>query len=535
MNRPGKLCMCCMNAVPQDSKECPSCGFNGMQKNPGVYLQIGHRIAGRYVVGGVFSSDSESVTYNGFDISSSKKVLICEYLPAHGCYRAEDGCSLLPKSGAEQHYKSALADFKNLYFALSLIDGEPSLIDVLDYFEANNTAYAVQEYFHGVALKDFLRMGGGAIRYDQCESIMAPVFSAVEALHSKGIIHGGISPSTVFINRNGDVKLAGYATPSVRTKGTEVASKLFVGYAAPEQYGASSPKTTATDVYALAAVVYRCLTGITPQESEHRRSYDTLQPAVEYDPTVPAHVSRALELAMLLNEAERVQTVSDLRDLLNNAEAERRLEIEEANAVVEDEYDEEEEEYEEVEIDREERSENMVRVVMFVAIAFFCISLVAFAINALLPSPDKSPVKPGNAETQMFVPDYVGKVFSQALIVDSDYVYEIVYEASDTAQPNEVVRQYPLKGANYEKGDVITLYVNRYQEVGMVKLIGLSMDEALDALEKAGIKNFRLEQKQSTDAQTDEVIAQSVKAGERYNIYSDELVITVAIKIEEAE
>jgi len=172
---------------------------------------------------------------------------------------------------------------------------------------------------------------------------------------------------------------------------------------------------------------------------------------------------------------------------------------------------------------------------MFAAIAFFCISLVAFAINALLPSPSKVPDNPGNAETQMFVPDYVGEVFSQSLIVDSDYVYEIVYESSETAAPNEVVRQYPLKGANYEKGDVITLYINLYQEVGMVKLIGLSLDEALDALEKAGVNNYRVQQKQTPDAENDEVIDQSVKAGERYNIFSGELIITVAIKTEEPE
>ncbi len=531
-----------MNSVSSDARECPICGFNGTQHNPENCLAIGCRIAGRYVVGGLYDSDGDTISYNGYDMSTSEKVTVREFFPLNGCYRAEDGVSLMPKVGAEQHYKNALTGFCNMFYAISLADNQGSLLAVNDFFKANNTAYAIIESFDGVPLIDFLKMNGGAIRYDQCLQIIEPLVEAVSALHEKNIIHRGISPYTVFINRNGDVKLGGYATASVRSKGLDSLNKLFAGYSAPEQYQSSYPKSKATDVYGLAATVYRCLTGLTPQEADHRRSYDNLQPAVETDPTIPLHVSRALDLALLVNDTERIQTVGEFYSLLENQQYTAKPDLSESEPV----YDEEDEtDYEEEYDDNyyedddddyvEDRRTRLSRFVMFTAVGLFLISLVAFVIYACLPKngADGDGSSEGSGVT-LTVPDYTGQTLDGEIFVGSEFLYEIVNEQTAGALDNQVIRQYPIAGTSVSKGDTITLYVNRVRVISMVNLMGLDMNACVEMMKGLGVLDYRFEQDENSDAEEGEVIGQSVAAGEPFNIYADQLVITIAFNADTA-
>ncbi|MDO4566671.1 MAG: protein kinase, partial [Oscillospiraceae bacterium] len=230
-----KLCMSCMRAVPAGSGECPHCSYNGSQRNPSVCLPIGCRLAGKYVVGRRLEDDGSSVSYIAYDISKKTPVELREFLPHGGCQREDH--LLQAKPGAELHYKTALMDFCELYRSLLKISELPSLIPVLDFFEANGTAYAVFERFEGgISLKKFLSMSGGSLPFDKCFKLLGPVLDALEAIHSVNLIHRGVSPETIFVNRNGDVKLGGFATSSVRTKDAELKSKMQSGYSAPEQY-----------------------------------------------------------------------------------------------------------------------------------------------------------------------------------------------------------------------------------------------------------------------------------------------------------
>ncbi|MEG1017844.1 MAG: hypothetical protein RSE36_08535, partial [Oscillospiraceae bacterium] len=69
-----KLCMSCMNAVPDDAARCPTCGYNGSQRNPEICLPIGFRLSGRYVIGKMKDADGDSISYIAYDTSMSKNV-----------------------------------------------------------------------------------------------------------------------------------------------------------------------------------------------------------------------------------------------------------------------------------------------------------------------------------------------------------------------------------------------------------------------------------------------------------------------------
>ncbi|MEG2525460.1 MAG: protein kinase, partial [Oscillospiraceae bacterium] len=319
MSNEHKLCMSCMNVVPAGASACPKCGYNGTQRNPALCLPIGYRLAHRYVVGRKLNDNGDSVRYVAYDCVEKAVVELCEFLPRNGCMRGPDDFVLHPKYGAELHYKTALVDFCELYRNLRKLKNERSLVNTLDFLEANGTAYAVLERFeNGVTLKEFLSLSGGTIAFEKCMTLLSPVLDAIDAIHSVNLIHRGVSPDTIYVNRNGDVKLGGFATSSVRTKDTEVAAKMQSGYSAPEQYSTTSWQNTQTDVYGIAATFYRCLTGTTPQDAEQRKSYDTLEAPIALNNAIPQYASRAIMLAMLVNMNERTRTAKDFKDMFND-------------------------------------------------------------------------------------------------------------------------------------------------------------------------------------------------------------------------
>ncbi|MBQ9899225.1 MAG: PASTA domain-containing protein, partial [Ruminococcus sp.] len=88
----------------------------------------------------------------------------------------------------------------------------------------------------------------------------------------------------------------------------------FKGYAAPEQYSASSSSRQGswTDVYAVCALIYRALTGCMPVDSLSRMKHDDLLEPAKLDSKIPAHISRVIMDGMNLNGRDRIQTITEL-------------------------------------------------------------------------------------------------------------------------------------------------------------------------------------------------------------------------------
>ena len=97
-----------------------------------------------------------------------------------------------------------------------------------------------------------------------------------------------------------------------RTARSELVAQLFAGYAAPEQYTSSAWQGNYTDVYAIAATIYRTLTGTMPVEAISRVSNDNLVAASSLNPSIPKNVSNALSKAMTLSPEKRTETVAGL-------------------------------------------------------------------------------------------------------------------------------------------------------------------------------------------------------------------------------
>ena len=145
----------------------------------------------------------------------------------------------------------------------------PNVVAVFDAGEEDAQPYIVMEYVEGETLADVLkrerRLDPGravAIALQGCD--------ALQHAHEAGLVHRDVKPANLLVRSDGTVKIAdfGIARAAEATQVTEHGTVLgTAAYLSPEQ-ARGAPTSPATDVYALAAVLYEMLAGSAPFEFE---------------------------------------------------------------------------------------------------------------------------------------------------------------------------------------------------------------------------------------------------------------------------
>ncbi|NLC79092.1 MAG: PASTA domain-containing protein [Ruminococcaceae bacterium] len=523
MSNETKLCMSCMNEVPASATSCPHCGFNGSQRNPEICLPIGYRLNNRYVIGMRKDYDGDSASYVGYDCSLNCMVEVREFLPVNGCTRDPKDYRVNPKLGAELHYKTSLMDFCELFKNLAKLTSEQNIIRTTDFFEANQTAYAIMEVFDGITLREFLSLKNGKVTYEQSLLLLSPVIDALYSIHKVNLIHRGVSPDTIFISRSGFIKLGGFATSAVRTKGTEVANKLFSGYTAPEQYTTNQFQSAATDVYSIAATFYRCITGIAPQDADQRCNYDTLEPIADLAPEIPAYAAKAISMGMILNADTRAQSVLEFKKILKNE-----------YVSAEEETDEEERE-QGVSVSGRKKTKSkhdkvrLASTITIFAVCLLVVGIFVFGIWKFVLNGGQGGEAPEQQGTELVVPNYVGEDSTQIVRDNKNFYYIIVPELSSDVPENQVIRQEPAAGTAVEEGTrtTITIYRSKGNLVTMVKVTGLHYKEAYEKLNAIGVK-YIIKEVDNELYTKGYVISQDIKEDEEINASTRTVTLTIA-------
>ena len=297
---------------------CPHCDRPLDNHNPEGAMPLGTQLAGRYTVGNYLSADGDGLCYRGVLNEERKFVLIKEYFPVTLCNgRSLDG-ALMPKEGKEVLFKTSRMDFKDLYDDLRKLTPATGLSTILDVIEENNTVYAVEESEKGMTLSHYLSLRSRTLTPAEARTLLQPVMEGVTLLHKAGLIHRGICPDHILLPIEGSARLTGYGTLALRTGGSELKTQLYPGYAAPEQYSAAEFSGRYTDVYALAAVTYRMVTGQTPVAAPQRKVRDSMESAHSLESGVPTYFSQVLACGMRLDPARRMQTVPELMSALTD-------------------------------------------------------------------------------------------------------------------------------------------------------------------------------------------------------------------------
>lgn len=310
MNSELKLCMGCMNRK-EYSGPCEICGYIDNTAYLPQYLAPKTLLAGRYLVGRLLSRNGEGADYIAYDIENERPVEIREYMPDMLCTREKNRREVIVLDGKLPLYKSYLSEFADLYKTLMNSDETDCVRKIYGIFAENNTGYVVMEHLKGSPLSEYLDKNGGSLDWDEAKELFPPLFTALNLLHSQGIIHRGLSPESVFVEK-GRLKLTAFGTSAIRTADSSITCELFHGYAAYEQYSVSERQGTWTDVYGICATLYRVLTGTVPEDSAERALSDTLKSPYEVNPDIPQHISDVIMAGMELKQGDRIRTVNEL-------------------------------------------------------------------------------------------------------------------------------------------------------------------------------------------------------------------------------
>ena len=275
-----RLCLRCMSpAVSQGY--CLNCGAPvGFAQEPAFALTPGSILDGRYLVGGVLGHGGFGITYLGWDTVLKRKVAVKEYFPTFLVSR-EVSLTLdvtCHTSGNQPTYEKGREQFLREAKTMARLDSIPEIVQVLDHFPEHNTAYIVMEFLEGRTLKEVVAQSG-PIPADTMLALLEPVLRAMEAMHQAGVIHRDISPDNLMELKDGTVKLMDFGCARDFQSGLTETITLKHGFAPREQYSGRDQGPW-TDVYALCATVYYCLTGKVPPRA-------TLRGEDEQDPMIP--------------------------------------------------------------------------------------------------------------------------------------------------------------------------------------------------------------------------------------------------------
>ena len=299
-------------------------------------LRKGTRLIGRYTIEGVLGQGGFGITYLGMDELHKKKVAIKEFFPQGIVTRNieyEDTVTVT-LVGEKENYDKGKERFLKEAQTMAMFSKDKGIVKALDFFEINNTAYIVMEYLEGVTLKQYLRENERIAAEDLVE-LLVPLIEALDEIHSQGLIHRDISPDNIMVLPDGRIKLMDFGAARDYTEFGEKSLSIVLkpGYAPPEQYQTHGVQGPWTDIYALCATMYKCITGENPPDAIDRLVDDHLKKISTFGITVSPQIEEAIIKGMSVAAKDRYQNVGDFcEDLYGGYEERSVLGAEESQA-----------------------------------------------------------------------------------------------------------------------------------------------------------------------------------------------------------
>jgi serine/threonine protein kinase len=270
-----------------------------------------------YRIEAILGAGGFGITYLARDTHLEKNVAIKEYLPVDLALRALDGSVVPVNTDIAFNYRSGLDQFLAEARTLARFT-HPNIVRVSRYFEANGTGYMVMSYEEGTSLNRYLRK---VPQPDEAylKAMVEPLLDGLQEVHGAGFLHRDIKPSNIFLRADSTPVLLDFGTArlAIRDSMHDAIAILTPGYAPVELYVRTGQQGPWTDVYSLAAVLYRAVVGENPPDALTRLKVDgvgkRLQTARE---RYGAQFLAAIQWGLALEEKRRPQNVSQWRSAL---------------------------------------------------------------------------------------------------------------------------------------------------------------------------------------------------------------------------
>lgn len=252
------------------------------------------------------------------------QVAVKEYLPASLVTR-EPG-SLGPQVAPEKLslYRLGLKSFFEEGRSLAQIS-HPAVVSVLNFFRENDTVYMVMNHLEGASLQEFVVLArdlkqAKVFRESTIRSLFDEVLRGLRIVHQHKMLHLDIKPANIFVTNDNRAVLIdfGAAREVLSKEGSFVRPMYTPGFAAPEMYRRDGLLGPWTDIYAIGACMYVCMSGYPPTEATQRTEGDRMEQTIKRLRGVYSdNLIEVVLWCMKLDAMQRPQSVFALQRELN--------------------------------------------------------------------------------------------------------------------------------------------------------------------------------------------------------------------------
>lgn len=292
-----------------------------MELPTGHYLQ-----KGKYQLTETVGRGGFGITYKGVWFTEVKgslgkvktEVPICikEYFFKDYCYRDEETFAVKVHS---ETGRALFEKFKEKLIKEAKILSDvhhPHIVNVLEVFEENDTAYIAMEYIQGYSLK-YLLEKEGRLSENTVLFYTHQIAQALQFVHEKSILHLDIKPSNILIDKDDNARLIDFGVSKrydlFQQETSTTMLTLSKGFASVEQYDDEGTQnfSPCPDIYSLGATMYNLLTGKIPTESILRAAKPLQKPS-ELNSSISERTEEAIMKAMAIIQADRFQSVNEM-------------------------------------------------------------------------------------------------------------------------------------------------------------------------------------------------------------------------------
>ena len=361
----------------------------------------------------------------------------------------------------------------------------PNIVNIYDVGSENGMYYIVMEYVEGITLKTYIEKKG-QLNFKEAISIAIQVGRGIEAAHNKGIIHRDIKPQNIIISTEGKVKVTDFGIARATSSNTIHADVMgSVHYASPEQ-ARNGYVDGKSDIYSLGIVMYEMVTGRVPFDGDttvavalQHLQEEMVAPSA-YAPELPISLEKIILKCTMKSPDRRYAAIEDLlldlkkalvspnEDFVTMGSAE---EVEKTRVISPEEQEQireglagDADEDDELMDDEEDEDEGPVNPKLDKAITIMGIAAAVIIIAIVIY--------------------IVGSFFG---------LFKFGTKKNDTKDKDSQTQA---------------------EQVEMIRVLGMTEDEAASALKKAGV-SYEIVYESSDDAEEGDVIKQSVKEGEK--------------------
>lgn len=309
------LCPACLRPLAAGHSVCARCGFDPALHTPiAGALPSGRLLHRRYRIVLPVKRGGFSIVYSALDLKSGTTLAIKEYFPDPIAQRSPKTLRVVPTRLDLEEYEQGLDEFLDEARLMERLNNYPGTVSLLDFFHENGSAYIAMPLLHGHDIAEELGING-ALSFHKALRMLLPAMEALQIMHERGYVHADISPSNIFLEDSGRVRLIDLG--SMRRMGKPgQALHIKTGYTPPELYLTDLPIEPTADVYSMAATLYRMITMVLPQDARDRLTLDALLPPSEMDVKIPRKAEVGLLRGLALSPDRRFEDMADFMDAL---------------------------------------------------------------------------------------------------------------------------------------------------------------------------------------------------------------------------